>query len=150
SLSRESINGVARSGGFVAASTRQDITFWELPKSPGGDWTAIVVPHGAHGITATHSGYFVAPLGISGLMTVESSRVSAEQAVTVTRAREGDDVYFYRVLDLYSRRQEYVAMACRSSGIGVMPAPPNDPVTRLLRIEATDSEVIDICSIKTD
>src|SRR5262245_56800249 len=62
SVSCEAINGVSAIPGWVAASTRAEITLdCVSPKE-----SRAIFPLGSHGVIATDSGYFIAPLGPSG------------------------------------------------------------------------------------
>jgi hypothetical protein len=62
SVSGEAVNGVACMGTWVAVSTRQEVNFLPLPGTEGGHSFGVAFPYGAHGVSATPSGYFIAPL----------------------------------------------------------------------------------------
>src|SRR3954453_14673839 len=65
--SREAINGVGFSGDMIAVSTRAEVVFWQLSES-SEDYEKGTFTGGAHGVTVTPAGNFVAPLGIDGLL----------------------------------------------------------------------------------
>ena len=108
--SGEAINGVVRLGTWVGVSTRQEVSFWSTTKPQG-----MYLPRVAHGISATSSGFFVAPLGQAGILTAKPS----ENDVSLTAHSPGDGhLYVYRVLCLRSQTgAEILACAARRGGI---------------------------------
>ena len=66
--SREAINGVAFSGAMMAVSTRGEVVFWHVSDSSTEGYESRTFAAGAHGVTVTPMGTFVAPLGIDGLL----------------------------------------------------------------------------------
>ena len=70
SEAKEAINGIAAIGkSSLAVSTRSDVTFLQLD-GPAKD-TRVQFRGGAHGVISTQSGYFIAPLGMKGLLIVK-------------------------------------------------------------------------------
>ena len=69
SPSADAINGIAAVGATsLAVSTRSDVSFIQANSSIGP--SRAVFPGGAHGVIATKSGSFIAPLGQKGLLIV--------------------------------------------------------------------------------
>ena len=116
SASQEAINGVACLGTWVVVTTRQEVNFWPLPGTDGGHDVGFAFPYGAHDVTTTRSGYFIAPLGRTGIM-VEEPPFRPETHVTVHCADKAD-FYVYRVVSLRSQAGgEVLTCACRLGGV---------------------------------
>ena len=97
SQAKEAINGIAAIGtSSLAVSTRSDVTFIQLD-DPAID-TRTVFTGGAHGVISTQSGYFIAPLGMKGLLIVKPV-VNGMQEINVTTGME-KNLYFYRMVVL--------------------------------------------------
>ncbi|HEX5447093.1 MAG TPA: hypothetical protein VFW87_24975, partial [Pirellulales bacterium] len=80
----EAVNGVAFSAGLVAVSSRSEVIFWEVPQRPESKSRLAPLSCGSHGVISTASGYFVAPLGANGLMTM---RAVSEEGQPIKRIR---------------------------------------------------------------
>jgi hypothetical protein len=140
SPSGEAINGVARIGNWVAISTRSEVNICATTK-PGG----VILPHGAHGITASRGGYFIAPLGLAGVMTATPS----ENGVAFTSHTPGDGkLNVYRALCLRTTSgKEVLVCAARTDGIVVGSIDPSADANsmRIARFDGLD--VVDICAL---
>lgn len=113
--SREAINGVARVEIWVAVSTRQEVNFRRLLGTEGCPRSHLAIPYGAHDITTTPSGFFIAPLGRNGIMAV---RPPFTPDTRLTIYSSTDPLYAYRVTSLRSQTSgEVLACACRRGGI---------------------------------
>ena len=113
--SGEAINGVAFSRNMVAISTCGELLINRHP-FPGGLQTT-VYNGGAHGVVATGSGGFLAPVGSSGLIQVEllpDGRLQHREL----RGRDAE-LYFYRMARLgrTDRGDEIFACAGRNDGL---------------------------------
>jgi hypothetical protein len=145
SPAKEAINGVAAIGtSSLAVSTRSDVTFIQI-ESPINSSRA-VFPGGAHGVVATQSGYFIAPLGAKGLLLARPE-TGPQQMMHVTPGTEGQ-LYFYRMTALHDTTgKETLVFANRRNGVGLSEF-KGDEVERnvhTLRFEGLD--VVDVCGI---
>jgi hypothetical protein len=116
SISSEAINGVACAGTWVVVTTRQEVNFWPLRGTEGGNQFGFAFPYGAHDVITTSSGYFIAPLGRTGIMAVQPP-FRLETPVTVY-SFDKSGLYAYRAIGLRSQTgSEILACACRRGGI---------------------------------
>ena len=113
----EAINGIAAIGvASLAVSTRSEVSFFQANSSVGPG--IAVFPGGAHGVVATGSGSYIAPLGPRGLLIVRPTS-GLIQRMEVTTGTEGK-LYFYRAAALHDRRgTETLIFANRKSGVGL-------------------------------
>jgi hypothetical protein len=147
SASGEAINGVACVGTWVAVSTRQEVNFWPLPGTEGGHQFGVVFPYGAHGVSATPSGYFIAPMGRLGILA-QAPPFGAETEVTVQTA-EKPGLYAYRVICLPSPDTgEVLACAARLAGIGAVAFFGSAQTHTLSTIAFSGLDVIDVCPLR--
>jgi hypothetical protein len=146
SFSGEAINGVARVDTWVAVTTRQEVTFYPLPGTEGPPSSALVFPHGAHGITTTPSGYFIAALGRTGIMAVRPP-FGVETPVTVHGADDAG-LYAYRVISLRSEGAgEVLACAARGGGIAAGKFSGSRQTHTMTTATFEDIDVVDICPL---
>ena len=144
----EAVNGVAFIGPVIAVSTRNEVTFWTLPRPGSREAQRAVFSCGAHGIIATAEGYFIAPLGRTGLMKVRAGR-EAEQPVTVSRATHQTFDY-YKVVSLHSYGQpEVLACAARFGGVVGTELVQEDGRGQISSMTFPGLDVVDICSLGT-
>jgi hypothetical protein len=141
--SNEAINGLAFHNGTIAFSTRCEVV---LVSSPPGTAKGLrsVFPAGAHGVIATPSGYFVAPLGRSGVMVVKPS-VEEDQPLTIRKASH-KPMNFYKVVHISYAGGEVLAFAARSDGIVAMPflSQGNEFISSW---NYPGLDVVDVCSL---
>jgi hypothetical protein len=140
--SPEAVTGVARVETWLAVANRKEITFWPLPGSAELPDSLTVFPHGAHGITATASGFFVAPMGNTGVLAARPPSDAAGHAAGF--AAEG--VYVYRLVVLQPEPgREILACAVRSKGfaVGEFAPPPDGSHLRLASFHGLD--IVDVC-----
>ena len=144
----EAVNGVAFIGPVIAVSTRNEVTFWALPRPGSREAQRAVFPCGAHGVIATAEGYFVAPLGRTGLMKVRAGR-EEEQPVTVSRTtRQTFD--YYKVVSLHSYgHPEVLACAARFGGVVGTELVQEDGRGQMSSITFPGLDVVDVCSLGT-
>lgn len=141
SPSGEAINGVACIGWWMAVSTRQDVSFWSFigPQGQG-------LQHGAHGVTTTPSGYFIAPFGRDGIMTVKPPFGVNNEPVAHS---PGDDTLsVYRLVSLRSQTgEDVVACAARLGGViaGVFSPSAEKQIMKIGKFKNRD--VVDICPL---
>jgi len=148
--SREAINGAASLDQYIAVSTRSEFTLWSMPESGEdrrGEFFA-----GAHGVIATASGQFVAPLGHTGLLVVEP-KLDAKTPMMLIKP-VGDGLYFYQVVSLDTPgHPETLVCASRQGGIAALAFPRHDrPDTERVILSRTfpGLDVIDLCSLGSD
>lgn len=149
SISSEAVNGVAYTDMWMVVTSRQEVNFWSLPGSAGGHQSSLTFPYGAHDVTTTPSGYFIAPLGQIGIMAVQPP-FRLETPVTVY-GLDQSGIYAYRAIGLRAHSGgEVLACACRRGGIAAgefYGVERNLPMTT-----ATFSglDVVDICPLDPD
>lgn len=144
SHSGEAINGVARMGGWIAVTTRADVTVQNLANKE-----IVVLPYGAHGVTAASGGYFVAPLGRAGIMLMRPGPGNKHEVAAL--GAEGNDKYFYRIVAAKSTDgKDLLACACRQSGIGITEMRWGQDSYNM-RVATFDGlDVVDICAVNAD
>ncbi len=104
------------------------------------------IPFGAHGVIAGHSGYFLAPLGRSGLLFYQPKE-GPEQAITISSGAT-EDAYFYRLISLQAADgKEIVACAARRGGIAAMEFNGEDQRHMLSALTFNGLDVIDLCPL---
>jgi hypothetical protein len=145
--SESAINGIARSGTWVAAATREEVNLLELAgPSEGGKVRGVVVPHGAHGVGVLSSGGFLAPLGRTGIMFAKPGAGPANSVMVSSGTKEG--MYFYRVIGLRgSDGGDLVVCAGRAGGIGIMPFRWGEDSQQLATFTFDQLDVVDVCPI---
>lgn len=142
SPSGEAINGVARSGQWMAASTREDVTMGSLAEKKH----VVVFPLGAHGVTAAPSGNFVAPLGRAGIMLLQPGSTPDDSVGVLTSDKPG--MYFYRVAALPGRDgKDLLVSACRDGGIGITELRWGEPAYQMGVVRFDGLDVIDVCAV---
>lgn len=142
SASKEAINGLAVFGNTnLAASTRADVTFFQV-----GNVTPVRVHVGAHGIVATNSGYFVAPLGANGLLWAKFNG-GRPPKISVSEGLE-DQLYFYRTIALHdSAGKETLVFANRRNGVGLSNFSGMDGGGHIHTVSFEGFDVIDVCGV---
>jgi hypothetical protein len=146
SVSREAINGVARVGIWVAVTTRQEVNFKRLLGTLGAPTSGLAFPYGAHDITITPSGYFLAPLGQTGIMAVQPP-FSPETPVTVHSADKAG-LYAYRVISLRSQAGvEVLVCAGRLGGIAAGEFSGSRETHTMNTATFKGLDVVDICPL---
>jgi len=117
--SKDAINGIAFAGDLMAASTRSDVTFLNVPLG-GGHLELAFFFGGAHGVAATQSGKIIAPMGKQGILQMGTKQGKA-QTVRILKAAD-ESFYSYKVVSLASPdRGEILACAGRRGGFAAMP-----------------------------
>jgi hypothetical protein len=142
SPSGEAINGVAQAGDWLAVSTRQEVHFWPTNGGAGGG----SLPHGAHGITATPSGSFIAPLGRLGVLAVQPPLGNGEPLMV--HQPDNESLYVYRVAILRSRAGgEVLACAARQGGIIAGEFTSSQETHAMSTAPFKDLDIVDICPL---
>jgi len=146
SVSGEAINGVAATGGWLGVSTREEVVFWPFfPNSPTGR-EAVVFPHGAHGISATSSGAFIAPLGRSGIMTI-APPITIDKPITVHGPAK-EYFYSYRAESLRVRgNPDVLVIAARFAGLAFAEFRESAETNVLTSVSFEGMDIIDFCPL---
>ncbi len=118
--SEEAVNGIAFAGGLMAVSTRNDVTFLKVPGPREGHVPRTVFHGGAHGVSSTHSGSIIAPMGRRGILLMDPRPGTAQRVRILKPAHEA--LYVYKVVCLASPdRGMILACAGRRGGFATMP-----------------------------
>jgi hypothetical protein len=145
SPSGEPINGLAGIGAYsLAVSTRAEVSFIQLDLP--NDRRRAVFPGGSHGVIATKSGYFVAPLGPAGLLVVKPTNAD-QQPMNVTDKNEGQ-LYFSRVAALSDNKgREVLIFANRRNGFGTSSFNGDEGGRHVHTMRFEGIDVIDVCPV---
>lgn len=141
SVSGEAINGVAWAGTWAAVSTRQEVNFWSFSERQGG-----YLPQGAHGIAATSSGYFIAPLGQTGILTVKPPL--GDHSPLMAHSPGDENFYVYRVISLRSQTgEEVIVCAARMGGIMAGHFSGSRETHTMNTVGFKNIDIVDICPL---
>ena len=146
----ESINGIAFNGPWIAASTRCEVIFMKPSLEEGGRQPRIY-DGGAHGVTASSAGGFVAPLGFNGLL-VMTPGVGFNLSVSITKPF-GVEIDFYKIAHLTGDgRVDFFAIAARKGGLIGLNVSPHSIASRSNEghsFHAPGLDIVDICSLES-
>lgn len=143
--SGEAVNGVAFAGpSSIAVSTRADIAFIERQTSR----TRAVYPAGSHGVVASPSGCFVAPLGVRGYLTTKAGIVEA-RPIVVENATNGQ-LYFGRMTIVHENSVEALVFAHRRNGVGVREFRGMGVTQPYRTLASAHFDAIDVCSVSAN
>jgi hypothetical protein len=143
--SREAINGVARAEIWVAVTTREEVNFRRLLGTVGSPKSRLAIPYGAHDITTTSSGCFIAPLGRNGIMAVRPP-FTLETRLTIYTFTER--LYAYHVISLRSQTgAEVLVCACRRGGLAAGELSSDQQRLPMTTATFDGLDVVDICSL---
>jgi len=146
SLSGEAINGIASYGRSMAVSTRHEVTLRTWPQEQLRHFDVLVAPHGAHGISATQSGYYVAPLGETGILWMKADAGADEPPQVMTTAKAG--MYIYRVVaQTCQPGQDLLLCAARKSGLGLLAVQWGDSTCQMRHATFPELDVVDVCFV---
>lgn len=144
--SGETINGLSFYQRWMSVSTRNEVMLWTLPVKQGETVLSATIPFGAHGVIVGHNGYFLAPLGRSGLLFYQPKE-GPEQAITISSGAT-ENAYFYRLISLQAADgKEIVACAARRGGIAAMEFNEEDQRHMLSALAFNGLDVIDVCPL---
>ena len=144
SSSGEAINGIAFTDRGMALSTRRDVTFFDRGPDRLGPGTMTTFEGGAHGIVASPSGRFLAPLGPGGLLIV---RQVAESDQPMGISSPTDRSVVLQKLVLLSATGPEDRLACASGRGGITSMIVNDQgVESASSFRAPGLDVVDVCS----
>jgi hypothetical protein len=145
--SREAINGIAFHDGSLAVSTRAEVTLFSLLDGHTKSVSVAEIPVGAYGVIASASGYFVAPLGVAGLLLLKPERHSDRVADPYGMADQG--IYFYRASALPNPSgSEVLVFAIRRNGIGIMPFSGTIEKHDMTTAHFKNLDIVDVCPLE--
>ena len=137
----DAVNGVAFIENRIAISSRSEIAIVMIRRED--EAMHAIFPAGAHDVIATHSGYFVAPLGISGMMLCRPDSVQ----VFVKRGERV--VNLYKISSFWDGTTDAVACAARQDGVYATPLPESADkgLDNVHWFRFHDFDAVDICSL---
>jgi hypothetical protein len=147
SVSGEAINGVARVDTWIGVSTREEVNFWPLEGTPGGHTKGVVAPYGAHDITSSAQGYFVAPLGKNGIMVMQPPSDRSARVKAFSSDEAGLYAYRIAILPPSPAGTEVIACASRRGGVVVGEFAAGRQTLNLKRAALPGFDAVDICAL---
>ena len=147
--SGEAVNGIAFTGQSMVMSTRCDVVL--ITREADGQTHRAIYDGGAHDVIATHSGGFVAPLGVHGILTMRPT--SGPLQLLAKCNAVGDRPNFYKFASCTGDGEiDLIVGACRGDGLTIIEfnslenriKPGN---SRLLQLPGLD--VVDVCSLRS-
>lgn len=146
SRSGEAINGIASIGRSLAVSSRREVTVRTWTREHPDRLTVSVAPHGAHGISSTPGGYYVAPLGRTGIMVLRAESGPDDPVSVLTSEKES--MYFYRVLARPGRNgREQLLCAARRGGIGITEIQWGQSTYNMRTATFPGLDAVDVCFV---
>jgi len=140
----EAINGLAFiPPRWLSFSTRDELVILTLPQPI----FAATIPCGAHGVIASASGYFLAPLGPSGLMVCRPTGDAHQEINISAGTAESLDIYQLTTFAAGDGR-EIVACAARSTGVAATYFMHETGKEGMSILTLKDLDVVDVCSIR--
>ena len=101
---------------------------------------------GAHGVIATGSGYFVAPVGPDGYLVTRAA--AAEDERKVVRLATKKSLYLYKATCVPGAgSREYLAFAARGDGIAVAEFARIEGGREINSMPSLGIDVVDICNM---
>lgn len=143
---REAVNGIAGVDGVIGVSTRADVTFLR-PYGTDGAWRG-TVRAGSHGLTTTSDGWFVGPMGPTGVMFVKPD---AEQlpVTVVGPPHDAATLPYYHAVTVGQSGGEVMVFAARTRGVVFTPYSGGPRGTRLRTSAFEGLDVVDVCATGT-
>ncbi len=144
-VAEEAINGVAFFGPFMGVSTRSEINLFRL--TAGRNFEPVGAgPGGAHGIVATPSGHFVAPMGTVGLFCVDLSQARGPRCWTDHAAGTRHNYYSLRYVSR-AEDQEILVCAARNDGLLTIRLDDSENKNQIIGLTSPAVDFIDVCSL---
>lgn len=146
-LATDTINAVAFAGEFIAVSSRNEILVGK--RVAGHDPRLDIFPHsfigGAHGIEASHTGAFLAPIGDLGLLILayDDHRANAHIAW-----HQDARLNFYRLVRLGDGPDgEVFASAARRDGLAAVNFAGGTLSGPMIHHQFRGHDIVDVCSL---
>ena len=139
------VNGVALMDQFIAVSTRNEIVVQSRePSVENFRPKTYVTERGSHGIVATTSGWFVAPVGIEGLLVFDP-RLGDTNPISMVTDTPGE-AYYYRTVNLGPTLQgDLLTIALRRGGFGRVTISESGILGPARFFNHPNLDVIDVC-----
>ena len=142
----EAINGIANFGASIAVSTGHEVVVRTWTVEQNDVPICSLFPHGAHGIVATPGGYYVAPLGQTGIMMMKAESGPGDEVDVMTS--ENADMYFYRVLARQGRDgKDLLVCATRHGGIGLAEFSGGEDAFTMRTATFAGFDAVDVCFV---
>lgn len=149
SPSGEAVNGVAFAGGLMAVSTRNDITFLNVPHPGEGQVERAVYNGGAHGAIATQDGGIVAPMGRRGILLMGPTQEHSQRVRVLTAVDEA--LYIYKLVTLSDpARGTVLVCAGRQGGLASMPLSGNRLESYGKRLRPANVDFVDVAALSVE
>jgi hypothetical protein len=149
SPSREPISGIAFATDLMAASTRRDVTFRDVPQPNGreGHSHRATFPGGAFGVIATAGGRVLAPMGRRGILSA-GPKEGTFLSVDILGPGEGDpvDAYWLASVDARDGREALVC-AARRDGLLILPLHESQRAAVGRRLKSPGVDFIDVAPL---
>jgi len=147
-LAEEAINGVAFYKDLIGVSTRSEVILHRSLPCEGGFELIAAGPGGAHGISATPNGLFVAPMGRAGLFCIEA-RPNSPPKEWFEHAGEAT-LNYYALSNLgRSGSKDVFACAARTDGLLTIQIDKDVPPNPTVGMTSPKVDLIDVCSIRS-
>ena len=148
SASGEAINGFTFSNGWLAATTRKDINLLAPVLLNKQDTETVVISGGALDVVAAPSGYFVLPLGRSGVMFIKPG-MKEDEPVTIGKSGSAG-LNFCRVIALNGDNgKDLIVGAGRRGGVSFADFQEGMRGQILHTVAFPELDFVDVCSIGT-
>lgn len=145
--SGEAINGVASLGRLLAVSTRSEVVFLDNPRPGDGRSTRASYGGGAHGVIATPTGKFVAPLGTNGFF-LTAPQPGEFQPIKTSRVPDQTFDFYKMVYSGVNEVRDVLTCALRRGGWGTVVGVSSSGSLNVFSTPGLD--VVDVCSIGTE
>ncbi len=145
-LSREAVNGIAGIDKFLAVSTRQEVAVLTLPDQVGEKAVVTTFARGAHGVLASSTQHFVAPLGHGGVMMVKPGDGLDKSLREYPLSDRSLNLYQLYEMPGIGTRSLFIG-ACRSKGVGLIDYSAEKNELGLQTCTFPDIDVVDVSPV---
>jgi hypothetical protein len=147
--SEDAINGIAFAGSLMAASTRSEVVFLNVPHLGEGHVERGVYYGGAHGVTSTPSGSIVAPMGRRGILRMRPKQAEAQPVTIMRPVLEALNIYKIACLGSPDHG-EILACAARNGGFLAMRLTEVGFLERARGTRLADVDFVDVAALNVD
>jgi hypothetical protein len=145
-LATDAINSIAFDNDLFALSSRNEVVIGRRPDSLDGTLDSYKFNAGAHGVVASGTGAFLAPIGDQGFLIL---KLDVGELAVETVTNRDFPFNFYRLIRLGMRKfgEETFASAGRNDGLLAfsLSSGPHSPSSKHHCLETHD--IIDVCSL---
>ena len=147
SVTSEAINGIAGTGTSMAVSTRSEVTLLTWTAAEPDKKAISGIPDGAHGITMTSDGNYVAPLGRRGVMILPPTSTGPNDPIrAINPNKEG--LYIYRVVvGSDNAGNDLLACAARQGGMGITEVRSGQTKYNMRLATFSGLDLVDVCFV---